>query len=306
MRLIMNPTEPLAIEACDLNRSFGKKAALDGLNLAVPEGAFSLLVGDNGSGKSTLLRSALDLSRPQSGSLKVFGRCPATDGAAVRASIGYVPEQAVLPYVKMDVAEFLGFCADYYRTWDASYAARLVEEFAIDTGAECGTLSKGGARRVQIVTALAHRPSLLLLDEPADGLDPVARDRFLGLLAVHLADSPTTVLLASHLVQEMDLLCDHLAVIVAGRLMAQLSRADLDHKMKRYVIETDRVPDLERTAVELIDCNTAGRESACVIWGEEEEVLGAINAVGGKARIVQPLSLAEATRALLNRAGRSS
>ncbi len=306
MSLIMNPTDPLAIEARDLNRRFGKKTALDGLNLAVPEGAFYLLVGDNGSGKSTLLRSVLDLSRPQSGSLKVLGSCPATAGASVRAGIGYVPEQAVLPYAKMEVAEFLRFYEDYYSNWDASYAAHLVEEFAIDTKAQCGTLSKGGSRRVQIVTALAHRPQVLLLDEPADGLDPVARDRFLGLLAVHLADSPTTVLMASHLVQEMDLLCDHVAVIAAGRLMAQLSRTDLDRKIKRYVIDTEHVSNLDRDTVELIDCNTAGQESACVIWGEEEDILGAINAVGGKARIVQPLSLAEATRALLNRAGRVS
>lgn len=304
MSLMTKLAEPYVIEARGLTRRFGAKAALNELDLAVPTGAVYLLTGNNGSGKSTLLRSLLDLSRPEAGVLKVFGKCPVKDGAAVRSAIGYLNEQATLPYENMTVQEFLGFCQSYYHNWDEEYARELGREFELEMALKCGALSKGGARRVQIVAVLAHRPELLLLDEPADGLDPVARDSFYRLLATHLADSPTTVLMSSHLVQESDLLCDHVGVIVDGRMRVQLARTALDEKLKRYVIELDPVSELGRLGLEIIEQRTAGTEVSCLVWGDENEILGVINGAGGKARIAHPVSLAEATRALINQAGR--
>jgi len=304
MNLIIRFSEPLAVEARGLSRCFRNTKALHDLDIEVPEGAVYLLAGDNGSGKSTLLRTILDLSRPDAGTLTVFGLSPISEGAEVRSAIGYINEQAQLPYEKMNVAEFLGFCRSYYHTWDNDYTAQLVDEFEIDLLAKCGNLSKGGVRRVQITAALAHRPALLLLDEPADGLDPVARDRFFGLLARHLADSPTTVLMASHLVQESDLLCDHVGVISDGQLTAQLSREELERKLKRYVFELPEATDLSQLKLDMVDSRTADGESACVVWGSEEKVLGAISEAGGKARFVHSLSLAEATRALISQPGR--
>ena len=115
-------------------------------------------------------------------------------------------------YDWMEVGDLLRFHAAYYSTWDTAYAKTLVQSLGVKTDDRFGTLSKGESRRVQLVMALAHRPGLLLLDEPTDGLDPVIRDRFFAVLASHLAENETTVLISSHLVYESELFADHLGV----------------------------------------------------------------------------------------------
>ncbi len=291
---------PLAVNISDLCKSFGAKDALRDLRLEVPEGSFYVLVGPNGAGKTTTLRMLLDLLPADSGTVQVLGASATREGAWVRAQIGYVPDTHNFGYPELKVGSLLRHHRYYFPAWDDVYAQRLLKEFEISPGDTFGSLSKGQARRVQMVQALAHRPPLLVLDEPTDGLDPLARDHLLGLLTDHLAQTPTTVLLSTHQVHELEGLGDHLGVIRKGRLVAQIPRPLLHRQLHRLTAEipTDwQCPEELSEAVLLRQ--SQGREISWTVWGEAERLSTLLTSSGGSLLHVDPLNLEEATRAFL-------
>jgi ABC-2 type transport system ATP-binding protein len=163
-----------------------------------------------------------------------------------------------------------------------------------------GGLSKGETRRLQLVLALAHRPPLLLLDEPTDGLDPVVRRRALALLAEHLADAPTTVLISTHHIHELDSLADHVGVLRDGRLVAQMPREELQRTVRSYRLEVTsgwQAPrELQATGLRR---SRDGRDVQCTLVGEEREVARRLAATGARVRQVGTLALEEAALAFL-------
>ncbi|MFC1500131.1 ABC transporter ATP-binding protein [Candidatus Zixiibacteriota bacterium] len=289
-----------AIRTEGLIKDYKRTRALSGLDLTVPEGAVYLLVGPNGSGKTTSMKILLDLVRSNEGTAEVFGLSPIDDGATVRAQIGYVPEGRIPGYEWMKVGHLIRHHATYYPSWDMEYAGALIQRLEIDERAKFKSLSKGEARRVQLLLALAHRPPLLLLDEPMDGLDPLIRDRVVEQIVDHISENPTTVLASTHHIQEMEKLADHMGVLHDGRLLAQSTRDDLHQSLRRYRLE---VPEGWVTPDEffgaLIHQNGSGPEVAWAIWGEEEEVTSALTASGATVRNVSALQLEEAAIALL-------
>ncbi|MCY4571909.1 MAG: ABC transporter ATP-binding protein [Gemmatimonadetes bacterium] len=292
---------PFAVTTRGLAKRFGSVRALDGLDLQVPEGAVYVLVGPNGAGKSTLIRTLMGLVSYQGGAVDVLGRDPADRGAEVRAGVGYVPEDHRLGYAWMTVGRLLEHQAVYYPSWDAEYARRLRERYEIDPGRKCHTLSKGQSRRVQLVVALAHRPPLLLLDEPTDGLDHVVRDETLSILSEHLADSPTTVVISTHRVYEVEPLVDHVGVLSEGRLLGQLPRDELQGRLLRYWAD---VPEAWREPGELagrvVRRSGAGRAIEWTVWGDRDAVARGLSRAGAAVREVAPLSVDEAAVALLS------
>jgi ABC-2 type transport system ATP-binding protein len=289
-----------AVRTYDLTKRFGRTDAVRGIDLTVPAGSFYLLVGPNGAGKTTTLRILLGLLRPTSGHAELYGVRCGPDGAA-RSLAGIVPETHNLPYGALKVQQLIAHHSVYYPGWDHDYAHHLVDTLDIRMDTAFGKLSKGQARRVQLLLALAHRPPLLLLDEPTDGLDPVARDTVQGVLAEHIAATPTTVLAATHLVYEMERFADHVGVLRAGRLTAQVTRADLHARLKRYVLE---VPDDWQPGADaelaVFRQNGSPREQRWTIWGDEQAVTTRLEARGARVRAVAGLSLEEATLALLS------
>jgi ABC-2 type transport system ATP-binding protein len=304
------PSRPSLLESPDnavlvahgLTKYFDHQPALLDLDLAVAAGACYLLVGPNGAGKTTLLRLVLDLLRADRGTVEVFGLAATRDGAALRARIGYLPETHDFGYRELTVDRLLAHHACYFPSWDSAYAARLCAALEVPSDGCYGTLSKGMARRVQFVQALAHRPALLLLDEPTDGLDLIVRDTVLSVLAEHLASSETTVLLSTHRVHEVEGLGDWLGVLRDGRLTAQVRRATLEEALWRYRAEVpvhwSGVPDLEEHVLERTE---TGRELDWVVWGEPETVRARLQATGAQVRTCAPLQLEAAARALLAR-----
>jgi ABC-2 type transport system ATP-binding protein len=291
----------LAVDTRGLTKRFGDQVALNDVTLQVPTGAVYLLVGPNGAGKSTTLKVLLDLVRAEKGTAEVFGLDTRERAPEVRANIGYVPERPDWGYGWMRVGRLLEHHALYYPTWDPNYAARLAQKFELRLDRKMGVLSKGQARRVHLTMALAHRPPLLLLDEPTDGLDPFMRDETLGVIADHLAESPTTVVLSTHHVEEVEGLADHIGVLRNGELRAQMSRDDLNANLRRYRVE---VPDgwsgvaaLNGTVLRRV---AAPREVQWTVWGPEAEIVQKLSGSGGTVREVVPLSLIDATLALLN------
>ena len=291
----------LAVSTHALSKSFGGQRALENVSLQVPHDAVYLLVGPNGAGKSTMIRILVDLVRPTAGVAGVLGFDPQKQAAKVRANVGYVPDQPNWGYGWMRTGRLLEHHASFFPSWDAQYAAQLCRTFDIKPGATVSTLSKGQARRVHFVMALAHRPQLLLLDEPLDGLDPVMRDEILGALIEHLSDAPTTVLLSTHHVAEVEQLADHIGVLRNGRMCAQMPLSDLRRDLRRYRAE---VPAGWQGASALDDAvlrRVATRnEVDWTIWGEQSWVAEELATAGATVRDAAPLTLEEATLALLN------
>lgn len=293
---------PFAVTTDGLAKRYGRVSALDAVDLRIPDGAVYALVGPNGAGKSTLIRILLHLIRADAGRVSVLGLDARRAGAETRAQIGYVPESHELAHSWLTVGRLLRHHAAFYPAWDHAYAARLVETFEIRVGKRCGALSKGEARRVQLTMALAHRPPLLLLDEPGDGLDHIARDRALSILTEHLADSPTTVLISTHRAYEFERLVDHVGVLQNGVLLGQTTRDQLRRMLRRYRAD---VPDGWSAPADLrsmaIRPSALGRQIDWTIWGEESQVVRRLTSAGAVVRESATLSLDEAAVALLTR-----
>jgi ABC-2 type transport system ATP-binding protein len=283
---------------------YGKETALAGIDLRVPEGAVYVLIGPNGAGKSTAMKVLLNLERADAGRAEVFGLDTVSHGPEVRAQVGYIPESHEHDYGWMTCARLIQHVAAHYPAWDHRYAAHLIGIFDVRLQRKIGTLSKGESRRLQFVLALAHRPPLLLLDEPTDGLDPLVRNRTLAQLAEHLADTPTTVVIATHHIHEVESLADHVGVLREGRLVAQMTRDELRRTVLRYRVEVpegwDAPPELRIASLRR---SRGGREVQWTLVGEESDVTARLAAAGATVRDVTPLTLEEAALAFLAEEG---
>lgn len=293
------PDHPPAVDVSGLTLRFGSRAALEGVDLTVPQGAVYLLAGANGAGKTTLLGTLLNARRDYQGHVRVFGLDPRGDGPMCRANIGHVPEGTEIGYRWMHAGKLLAHHAAYYPTWDAQYAERLGRLLEVPLDRRMGQLSKGQVRRVQLVMALAHRPPLLLLDEPTDGLDPVVRDEVLGLLSEHLADTGCTVLVSTHLVAELDRFADHVGVLKEGRLVTQLSRDLLVERLRVYAADGPEGWEGPDDHTGVLKQSRLGRQIHWTVWGTQAEVQGRIEQSGGRVREVTTLPLTDAIVALM-------
>jgi ABC-2 type transport system ATP-binding protein len=292
---------PAAIRTAGLVKRYGARRALDGLDLIVPDGSIYLLAGENGAGKSTALRLLLQLEDPTAGTVEVLGNDMRRGAAQTRARIGYIADNGLGAYRGLTAGQMIQYHAQFYPTWDDTYAAHLVRELDIDVSAKLRVLSKGHARRVEFVMALAHRPALLLLDEPTDGLDPLVRDRVLHLLAGHVAEAETTIVIATHLINEVERLADHVGIIRRGKLAAQLTRDQLHGALHRYRFtapESWQAPSATRAQV--IRKATLGREHEWTVWGDPADIHAMLNAAGSPVTSVTPLSLTDAVVALMS------
>ena len=247
-------SEPV-IDVSGLTRRFGDKTALDSVSVSMPRGAVYGLVGANGAGKTTLIKHVLGLLRAQSGSVRVFGLDPVADPVAVLSRIGYLSEENDLPgWMRVD--ELIRYTRAFYPAWDDVYAEGLRQSFALDPAAKIKNLSKGQKARAGLLTALAHRPELLVLDEPSSGLDPIVRRDILGAVIRTIADEGRTVLFSSHLLGEVEQVADHVTMINEGRIVLSGS---LDAIKESHRVD-GRVPSLDEIFVARVGTSAAAAE----------------------------------------------
>ena len=293
---------PLAVVSERLTKSYGAEQALREVSVQVPEGAVYVLAGPNGAGKSTLFKVLMDLVRGTAGRVSVLGMDPVAEGPRVRAQIGYVPERTDWGHGWMRVGRLLEHHASFFSSWDRSYAERLASAFDLKLDRKLSRLSKGQMRRVHLTMALAHRPPLLVLDEPTEGLDPVMHDDTLGLIAEHLAETPTTMLISTHRIHEVDRIADHVGVIREGRLLLQAPREALHRELRRYrIVAPEGWTGATGLNGALVSAAGMGREQHWVVWGNENEVTAQLAGAGVAVNEVAPLTLEEATLALLRK-----
>lgn len=225
---------------------FGSQRALDSLDVEVPHGVTGL-VGANGAGKTTLMSIALGLRSQTSGSIRVLGLDPHSEAAKLRSLVGYGPERNVLPE-DMPATDFVKHLAEVRgmprieakgRASDALWLVGLGEE----RFRALGTMSTGQRKRVMLAQAIAADPSLVLLDEPTDGLDPVQRDEMLALIKQISTEYEIDVMLSSHLLEEVERICDHIVALDAGRLVAQGPLDELVGDTEVVVLELVEIDD---------------------------------------------------------------
>jgi ABC-2 type transport system ATP-binding protein len=283
--------ESYAVETRDLTRRFGKRVAVDHLNLHVRAGELYGFLGPNGAGKSTTLRMLCGILEPSEGGGTVLGIDLTRDPERIKSVIGYMSQKFSL-YDDLTVAENLTFYSRVYEVSGAQRAGRMARmvQLADLAGREsqlAGTLSGGYRQRLALACALVHTPRLIFLDEPTAGVDPVSRRNFWGLIR-RLADQGTTIVVTTHYMDEAEL-CDSLGFIYQGKLIAQGSPAVIKSEtFRRPVIEVE-VADLRRASDVLAD------------WDAVEEVVR----IGTRLRVVLGPEHAGAAEVgdLLTRAG---
>ncbi|MEU5943343.1 ABC transporter ATP-binding protein [Micromonospora sp. NPDC047548] len=206
----------VVLEAEQLGKRYGSNWALRDCSLHLPAGRIAALVGPNGAGKSTLLHMAVGLLRPDAGAVRVFGKSPYNNTKTL-ADIGFVAQDTPL-YRDFTAAELVTMGAKLNRRWDGALARNRLAQLGIPPNRPVGKLSGGQRAQVALALALAKRPRLLLLDEPVASLDPLARREFLQSLMGSVADAGTTVLLSSHLLADLERVCDYLIVLHAAQV----------------------------------------------------------------------------------------
>jgi ABC-2 type transport system ATP-binding protein len=205
-----------ALEATALGKRYGSAWALRDCTLTIPPGSVTALVGPNGAGKTTLLQLAVGLIEPTTGAISVLGHGPRTEPLAVLPRVGFVAQDHPLPR-RFTIGETLRLGRELNPSWDDAVAARRIDELGLSRSRRVGTLSGGQQAQIALTLALAKRPQLLLLDEPVASLDPLARREFLTGVLGAVTETGITVVLSSHIVADLERVCDRLIILALGR-----------------------------------------------------------------------------------------
>ncbi len=217
---------PAALEAIGLSKKYRRGArALSNVSLRVATGSITALVGPNAAGKSTLIKTWVGFERPTAGSVRVAGIDPWHDGGGALAHLGYVPQQPAL-YRELSVTDHLDLAKHLRPDFDRATALDHLDELGIPHGSRPNALSGGQQAQVMLAIALGTQADVLLLDEPLASLDPLARSEFLGLLRSAVRERGTTALLSSHIVTDIEQVCDRLIVLAVGHVLLDASLAD--------------------------------------------------------------------------------
>lgn len=260
-------------ELCDVTFSYyQREPVLRGIDFAVEPGAVVGLLGRNGAGKTTLLRLLMGLMRPASGTVRVFGLDPVEAGAEVKRRVGYISEEQILPGY-LSVASVIAMHRELFPGWDEEFERSLLRRFGIAVNRRIADLSKGESRQVALLCAVAHRPELLVLDEPGGGIDAAMRREFLETAITLLAQAGSTIVFSSHHVSDVERLADRIVVIDAGQVALESTLDDLKEKHCVLSVDGDRAlgARLEATA-DCLRVRRVGREVRAVFAASSDAV----------------------------------
>jgi ABC-2 type transport system ATP-binding protein len=280
------------IETSGLGRQYRRTWALRDCTLAIPEGHVVGLVGPNGAGKTTLLRLATGMLTPTRGTITVLGQRPAA-GPAQLARVGFVAQDTAV-YARLTVADHLRLGGWLNPGWDDDLAQQRIVQVGLDPKQRAGSLSGGQRAQLALTLAMAKRPELLILDEPVASLDPLARREFLQGLMEAVADQRLSVVLSSHLVADLERVCDYLVVLVASRVRVAGEVSDLlasHHRLSGPRRDPGRLP----AGQEVITESHTDKQSSLLVRTD--------GPVLDPAWAVTPVSLEDLVLAYMSRAG---
>jgi ABC-2 type transport system ATP-binding protein len=271
----------LVVEVNNLSRSFGRTNALDCVDFKASRGKVYGLVGANGAGKTTFIKHLLGLLRAKSGTVKIFGEDPVRKPENVLKRIGYLSEERDIPDW-MSIDELMRYTSAYHSGWDQNYAAELLNTFSLDPAKKIKTLSRGMRAQVALISAVAHRPDLLILDEPSSGLDAVVRKDILNAVVRTISEEGRTVIFSSHLLEEVERLSDHVTMIHQGKITLDSS---LELINKNHHWSSIGFPDPQNSFPELegvVEISGEGRSFSAVHQGSVDAFQDAVKKIGGE------------------------
>lgn len=249
---------PFAIETNQLSKRFGDVLAVDSVNLRVKQGEIYGFLGLNGAGKTTTIRALLGMIRPSSGDVKVLGQTVGPNGRGPWAGVGHLVENPSA-YPELTVRENLEIARRLHGVLDPNATLRAIERLVLTSYADrkAGTLSSGNLQRLGLARALLHEPELLILDEPANGLDPAGVVEIRELLASLARERGVTIFMSSHILTEVDRLATRIGIIHKGHLIEELDTDKLEKlRAKRLVVKTRNLEaaqsSLERAGYKLV------------------------------------------------------
>jgi len=293
------------IEVTNLTCRYRRHEAVHGISFAVPAGTVFGLLGPNGAGKTTTIRALMNILRPSGGEARVLGVDSRRLGPSQLQSIGYVSENQEIPGW-MTVAELLAYCKPFYPAWDDALCRTLLADLALPLNVKIDRMPRDMRVKAALVTALAYRPKLLVLDEPFGGLDPVVREDLVHGVLERAGEEEWSVFISSHDLDEVERLVDDVAFIDAGRLVLAESFATLQQRFRRVEVTTSEPAPFTASAVpaEWLGVTAAGRVIRFVDSAyREPESLSEIEARFPGARVeVRPMTLREIFVALARRA----
>ena len=281
------------IQATDLCKTFpGGVVAVNGMDMAVPRGAVYGLIGRNGAGKTTAIRMLMGLLRPNKGRAELLGRDMWKAPPEHRQRVGYVSQEQQV-HGWMTLRELCHYVSHLYPSWDQAYAMRLADRFGLPTDRQVGLMSGGERRKAAILLALAPRPEVLVMDEPAAGLDPIARRELIDELVDALADADgRSVLFSTHILTDLERIADHVGIMDRGRIVSSSSLEDLQTATKRVqvIFEGDSVPAGFRVPG-AVRTDVSGPVVTAVVRVESESQFDELKADYGARVNVYPLGL---------------
>jgi len=268
----MNVSTP-AIEIQGLTYAYGSAEAVRDLSLSVKPGRCYGLFGRNGAGKTTTMKCLLNLLRPQSGSVSVFGLDPSKHEVAVKSRLAYVPDQVAF-YPWMTIRETLDYLASFRERWNGTTERELLDRFGLNPQQRTGSLSKGQRTQVALISAVCPETDLLVLDEPTSGLDPIVRREFIEtVIGAYQEGSPgnRTIFVSTHLITEFEGLIDEFTIVDRGHAVLTL---DSDQARERYQKIRARfsqpIPDIDLSSALRVKRN--GRELEVIADGAASEI----------------------------------
>jgi ABC-2 type transport system ATP-binding protein len=258
-----------------LTKKYGNFAALDNLNLNIKQGEVLGYLGPNGSGKTTTIRLMLGMSKPTAGSVEIFGKDAQQHKEAVHAALSYVPGEANLwPF--LTGMETMYFMAKIHGKTDVKYRDKLIKRFELEPNKKVRTYSKGNKQKIALIAALASRAELLVLDEPTSGLDPLMEQVFREAV-VEAKRNGQTVFLSSHILEEVEALCDRIAVLKSGKLVELGTLTEMRHLSAMTIEATfpGKPPEVQRVKG-VSNVKIHGNHLSCQVSGPIDDLLKVI------------------------------
>jgi ABC-2 type transport system ATP-binding protein len=263
-----------AIELQSVCKSFRSTKVLDGVTMQVARGKTFAFLGRNAAGKTTTIRMLLGLLKRDDGAIRILGIDPQQEPIELRRRIGYLAEDQAM-YGWMRVDEIVRFVAPFYPTWDHDLAMKYLRDFELPLRTQIKHLSKGQNVRLGLVLALAQRPEVVILDDPALGLDPIMRKQFNRDLITHLQGEGRTVFYSSHLLYEVEPVADEVAILDKGQIVRQAETETLRRDVKQLILSYESFVAL-RGDLTILDERTDGDRMAVVV----EKAENALNLLG--------------------------